>query len=66
MKSTKTNYYWNEDTISHFKDVSKTNDELDTIKQMIVFVEDNCELEESETHIDLATDLYFKVFGYWS
>ena len=66
MKETQTNYHWNEDTISHYKEVSKTNNELDTIKQMIIFVEDNCELQEGEKHIDLAADLYFKVFGYWN
>jgi hypothetical protein len=66
MKETQTKYYWNEDTINHFKEVSNNNHKMNTIEQMLSFVQNNCELKEGETYTDLAADLYFKVFGYWN
>ena len=66
MKETQNKYYWNEDTIIFFKFMSKRFSDYQVKKGITEFVESNCQLEEGEKHIDLAADLYFKVFGYWN
>ena len=62
MKETQNNYYWNEDTISHFKEISNTKDALGTIKEISKFIESDCELQEGENLRDLIIDLINKVY----
>lgn len=62
MKETQNNYYWNEDTINHFKEVSNTKNALDTIKEISKFIESDCELQEGENLRDLIIDLINKVY----
>lgn len=63
MRETQNNYYWNEDTISHFKEVSKTKDALDTIIEIHNFIESECEIQEDENLTDLLIDLSSKVYN---
>lgn len=62
--NTQTNYYWNEDTISHFKEISNTKDALGTIKEISKFIESDCELQEGENVRDLIIDLINRVYNY--
>jgi len=62
MKETQTNYYWNEDTINHFREISKTKDALGTITEISKFIESDCELQEGENLRDLIIDLINKVY----
>lgn len=64
MKETQTNYYWNEDTINHFREISKTKDALGTITEIGKFIESNCEIQEGENVRDLIIDLINKVYNY--
>jgi len=64
MKETQTKYYWNEDTINHFKEVSKNNDSFGTIIEIGKFIESNCEIQEGENVRDLIIDLINRVYNY--
>lgn len=62
MKETQNKYYWNEDTINHFKEISKTKDALGTITEIGKFIESDCEIQEGENVRDLIIDLINKVY----
>ena len=64
MKETQNKYYWNEDTINHFKEVSKNKDSLGTIIEIGKFIESECEIQEGENVRDLIIDLINKVYNY--
>ena len=51
------NYYWNEDTINHFKFISNYANKNEVIKQVTEFVEIDCTLENGETEEELIKDL---------
>lgn len=64
MKETQNNYYWNEDTISHFRFLSSYLNGFQVMQKITEFVESNCQLEEGETEEDLALDLFNNVYNY--
>ena len=56
------NFYWNEDTIDHFKFASNyatVNEMHNIVKE---FVEIDCSLEGNETEEELVTDLMNKIY----
>lgn len=57
MNNTKTNYFWDEDTINHFKFVSSYLNSSQLKQEIKKFVECNCQLEEGENENDLVEDL---------
>ena len=50
-------YYWNEDTVDHFKFTSAYVSKDEVLKEVQEFVEIDCTLKDSETEEDLVTDL---------
>jgi len=50
-------YYWNEDTVDHFKFTSAYVSKDEVLKEVQEFVEIDCTLEDSETEEDLVSDL---------
>jgi len=52
----KNRFYWNEDTLEHFKEVY-TKNKNDYYLKIEEFVKYNCDLEEGETYQDLIEDL---------
>ena len=56
------NYYWNEDTINHFKFISNYTNKNEVIKQVTEFVEIDCTLENGETEEELIKDLINKIY----
>ena len=59
MKTTK--YYFNPDTISHFQFLSSYLSGEDLYEKIQEFVEIDCTLEDGETEVELAEDLYKQV-----
>ena len=51
-------YYWNEDTIEHFKEVYRIKGKHTLLEEIDEFVANNCDIEENETEYDLITDLF--------
>ena len=56
------NYYWNEDTINHFKFISNYANKNEVIKQVTEFVEIDCTIENGETEEELIKDLINKIY----
>lgn len=54
------NYYWNEDTINHFREGTYGCYGI-LRKEIELFVTNNCSLEEGETIEELTMDLINKV-----
>ena len=55
-------FYWNEDTVDHFKFASNyatVNEVHNMVKE---FVEIDCVLEDGETEEELVTDLMNKIY----
>jgi len=61
MKNKK--FYWNEDTLNHFKFQSNDQNENETIKEITKFVENECSLENNETEKMLINDLVKQVYN---
>ena len=61
MKNKK--FHWNEDTLEHFKFQSNYQNENETIKEITLFVENECSLEENETEEILINDLVKQVYN---
>ena len=61
MKNKK--FYWNEDTLNHFKFHSTYQNENQTIKEITEFVENECSLEDNETEEMLINDLIKQVYN---
>ena len=61
MKNKK--FYWNEDTLSHFKLTSSYQSKDETMAQIYEFVQDCCDIEDGETEEDLAIDLIEQVYS---
>jgi hypothetical protein len=55
-------YFWNEDTIDHFKFNSSYETKENIVKEIEEFVENNCQLEENEVEQDLIDDLVKQVY----
>ena len=56
-------FYWNEDTLNHFKFHSNYQNEKETIKEITEFVENECSLEKGETDEMLINDLVKQVYN---
>ena len=55
-------FYWNEDTIDHFKFISSYTHGI-TLKMLVQdFVKTDCVLEDGETEEELVTDLMNKIY----
>ena len=55
-------FYWNEDTVDHFKFISSYT-HISYVQQMVQkFVEIDCSLEDNETEEELVTDLMNKIY----
>ena len=55
------NIYWNEDTLNHFVELSKTATMAELSVEVISFVSADCDLEDCETYQDLYDDLMSKI-----
>ena len=56
-------FYWNEETLEHFKFQSNYQNENETIKEITEFVENECSLEKGETDEMLINDLVKQVYN---
>jgi hypothetical protein len=56
-------FYWNEDTLNHFKLNSNYQNKEEVINEITLFVENNCSLENNETEEDLIKDLTKQVYN---
>ena len=56
-------FYWNEDTLDHFKFQSNYQNENETIKEITKFVENECSLENNETEEMLINDLVKQIYN---
>ena len=56
-------FYWNEETLEHFKFQSNYQNENETIKEITLFVENECSLENNETEEMLINDLVKQVYN---
>jgi len=56
MKNTN-KFYWNPETLEHFKFTSHYQNEIETIKEITLFVENECDIEENETEEMLVNDI---------
>jgi len=56
-------YYWNEETVDHFKFISNYENRVDVEKQIREFVEIDCDIEEGETEEELVNDLIDVVYN---
>jgi hypothetical protein len=56
-KLTNKKFYWNNETLEHFKFQSNYQNENETIKEITLFVENECDLEENETVEMLVNDI---------
>ena len=56
-------YYWNEETISHFKLLSNYTSKNEVLKQVKEFVEIDCQLEDGDTNKMLVNDLLNQVYS---
>jgi mannitol/fructose-specific phosphotransferase system IIA component (Ntr-type) len=56
-------FYWNEDTLNHFKLNSNYQNKQEVINEITSFVENNCSLENNETEEDLIKDLTKQVYN---
>ena len=64
MSTVKENrFYWNEDTLEHFKFNSNYQNKEEVIKEITLFVENECSLENNETEEDLIKDLIKQVYN---
>ena len=56
-------FYWNEETLEHFKFNSNYQNKEEVIKEITLFVENECSLENNETEEDLIKDLIKQVYN---
>jgi len=56
-------FYWNDETLNHFKFQSNYQNEKETIKEITLFVENECSLENNETEKMLINDLVKQVYN---
>ena len=55
-------YYWNEDTVNHFKFMSSYLSKDKVIEEIVEFVLYECSLEDGETDEMLVEDLTNRIF----
>lgn len=63
VKKNENKFYWNEDTLDYFKFQSNYQNEKETIKEITLFVENECSLENNETEEMLINDLIKQVYN---
>ena len=56
-------YYWNKETIRHFKFESNYLSKKEILKSVENFVSIDCEIQENETEKDLINDLMKQIFN---
>jgi len=56
-------FYWNDETLNHFKFQSNYQNEKETIKEITKFVEIDCSLEDNETEEMLINDLVKQIYN---
>jgi len=61
MKNKK--FYWNEETLNHFKLDSNYLSYEEVVNEITLFVENECSLEDNETEEDLIKDLTNQVYN---
>tara|TARA_R100001463_G_scaffold28426_3_gene65174 strand:+ start:3156 stop:3329 length:174 start_codon:yes stop_codon:yes gene_type:complete len=54
-------FYWNKETLNHFKSNFKTKKEC--LIEVKKFVKNSCDLEQGETIQDLVNDLMFQIYN---
>jgi len=59
----KNKFYWNEDTLNHFKLNSNYQSKDKVIKEITNFVKIDCSLENNEIEEDLIIDLTNQVYN---
>jgi len=57
------NYYWNEDTINHFRFESYYDSRTNIKERVKEFVEIDCSLENGETEEELVEDLLNQIYN---
>jgi hypothetical protein len=57
------NYYWNEETLNHFVELSKTATMAELSVEVISFVSNECDLEDGETEEMLVEDLLNQIYN---
>ena len=55
-------FYWNDETLEHFKLNSNYQTKEETIEEITTFVENECTLEDGETEEMLIDDLVTQVY----
>ena len=61
MKNKK--FYWNEETLNHFKFHSNYQNKEEVINEITLFVENECSLENNETEEMLIKDLIKQIYN---
>ena len=56
-------YYWNQETINHFKFISSYLTKKQTMEKIELFIEVDCIIQEDESEKDLALDLMKQIFN---
>jgi len=56
-------FYWNEDTLNHFKFQTNYQNKNETLKEVTEFVENECSLEDNETNEMLIKDLITQIYN---
>lgn len=56
-------FYWNEDTLDHFKFEASYLSKEELVKSVTEFVEIDCHLEEGETEEMLVEDLVNQIYS---
>ena len=62
MMKNKKEYYWNEDTVNHFKFTSVYISKDEVLKEVQEFVEIDCTFENGDTEKYLVNDLMNKIY----
>ncbi len=62
MMKNKKEYYWNEDTVDHFKFTSAYISKDEVLKEVQEFVEIDCTFENGDTEKYLVNDLMNKIY----
>jgi hypothetical protein len=63
MKKDTKQFYWNDETIQHFRFISSYLNKKQVEKQITEFVFNECDLEENETEQMLIKDLTNQVYN---
>ena len=57
-------YYWNDETLELFKDLIELDESFENIKKEVkIFVDRDCDLEDGETNEMLVEDLLNQIYN---